>query len=331
MAGLVFDLGGTHLRSAIVDDRGELHNAEKIRILTIADGLKPEEVWTNISARLAGYIKMNVGLTRPGSPIVLSFPGPVDERGRILQAPTLTGKLQAFPDLRAELEATGGRPVHVLNDLSAAALYLSRSTPGRFLAVTVSSGIGSKIFDPAVGVLDDAAYAGEIGHGRADFSPAATICDCGGRGHLGAIASGRAIERHARASASSAPERFERSACALRYAATADTLNNEDHLVPALRAGDPWTVTIVAECTQYLARAVVSAILVAGIGTVIVIGGFALAAGEAYLNILRAAARQCCDYDLLRDRIENCIVLGAVHEEAALLGAATYVERAARR
>ena len=208
MTGLVFDLGGTHLRCAIATDRGALVNSTKERLATVSDGLEPAEVWRDIRARLAAYVAKNIDKTPAGSPIVISFPGPIGKDSVALQAPTLTGSNAEVPDLRAELKELSDRPVHLLNDLSASAWHLSTYIPGRFLVVTVSSGIGSKIFDPAVGVLDDVAFAGEIGHSVADSSPDAVRCDCGGRGHLGAIASGRGIERRAREIARAAPHRF---------------------------------------------------------------------------------------------------------------------------
>ena len=330
MTGLVFDLGGTHLRCAVVTGDGTLTNTTKARIATVSDGARATDVWDDIRVRLAGYVREHVDRTAPGSPIVISFPGPIDQKGNILQAPTLTGGDVNIPQLRAELEEVSGRPVHLLNDLSAAAWYLSRVTPGRFLVVTVSSGIGSKLFDPAIGVLDDLPFAGEIGHSMADFSPDAVTCDCGGRGHLGAIASGRGIERHARAAAQSTPRRFAESDCVRRYHATAQTLSNEEHLVPAFRDGDPWAVEVVTQCSRYLARCLVGSIIVAGLRSVVIIGGFALAAGDAYLTLLRGAARECCDYQLLREGIDQRLVLGAAEDEACLLGAAVFAAKAAR-
>lgn len=329
MTGLLFDLGGTHLRSAVMTARGGLLNVTKVRLSTVADGLAAPRVWDDIRERLFGYIRDNIAMTVDGSPIVVSFPGPIDPHGNILQAPTLTGDDSDIPDFRADLEHAFGRPAFLINDLSAAAWYLSTTTLGRFLVVTVSSGIGSKLFDPAVGVFDDVAFAGEIGHTVVDSSPHAPRCDCGGRGHLGAIASGRGIERMARARAGSAPDAFELSACVTRHRATATTLTNEAHLVPALRAGDPWATDVVAHCSGFLARTLVSSIVVGGLQRVVVIGGFALAAGDAYLNLLREAARECCDYPLFRDSMAERLVLGAVHEEACLLGAGVYAVRAA--
>ena len=73
---------------------------------------------------------------------------------------------------------------------------------------TVSSGIGSKMFDrkSSQGVIDHLPYAGEIGHIVINDDAHAPVCDCGAKGHLQAIASGRGIERAARREA---PERCD--------------------------------------------------------------------------------------------------------------------------
>jgi predicted NBD/HSP70 family sugar kinase len=327
MMALVFDLGGTHLRSAVMTSRGTLVNTRKVRISSAINGRSPAEIWTDVRSRLFSYVRENLEETSPGSPIIVSVPGPVNERGRLLQAPTLAGDESVIPDFRGELEKEFRRPVYFLNDLSAAAWYISTLIPGRFLVVTVSSGIGSKLFDPAIGVLDEIPFAGEIGHTMADFSPSAAICDCGGRGHLGAIASGRGIERMAREKARLAPHPFSLSECARRYHATRDTLNNEQHIVPAFLGGDPWATDIVSQCSRYLARSLVYSIVSAGLQRVVIIGGFALAAGHHYLDLLRAAARECGDYDLLREGLSERLVLGADNEEACLLGASVYAKR----
>ena len=131
----------------------------------------------------------------------------------------------------------------------------------------------------------------------------------------------------ARNSARAHPENFNRSQCVLRYGATDTTLNNEMHIVPALLAGDPWAADVVRQCTRFLARCLVDSIIVAGLRRVVVIGGFALSAGEAYLAILRSTAEECCDYELLKGRMAEMLSLGTVGEEACLLGAAVYAQR----
>src|ERR1700720_3267201 len=128
MPALVFDLGGTHLRCGVAYG-------------TAIQGVTKHRVETYIAG--AGYA---VG-TR--DPIVLAFPGPIENRRFALSAPTLYGKTNGqLPDLAGDLSRRTGRDVHILNDVSAATWGLSARTDAkRFMAVTVSSGIGSKLFD----------------------------------------------------------------------------------------------------------------------------------------------------------------------------------------
>ena len=113
------------------------------------------------------------------------------------RSPTVTGNDQV-PDLRQMIARATGRACTLLNDVSAASWHFAvRLTAERFGVVTVSSGIGFKIFDRRLGacVNDD---AGEIGHLVIDESAGARRCECGERGHLAAFASGRAVEQAAR-------------------------------------------------------------------------------------------------------------------------------------
>ncbi len=329
MPALVFDLGGTHLRSAVSDDSASLYNVRKRRITSFVSGIAPQCVWSELVTLMAS-IAADLGRDLPpsGCPIVVSFPGPIAQDGAICSAPTLLGSTGVIPHLGEELQQLTGREVYLLNDVSAAAWYLSQSLGSqRFLVVTVSSGIGSKLFDPVSGVLDDTHYSGEIGHTRVDQSPDALLCDCGGRGHLGAIASGRGVERTARRRALADPIGFQRSSCAREFGATAETLCNEEHIVPALRAADPWCLSIVRNCADYLAQVLLNCILSAGLERVILIGGFALAGGEDYLRVVRKAVCDACDYSLLKPSVAARIELGVVDEEASLRGAAVYARR----
>jgi predicted NBD/HSP70 family sugar kinase len=198
---LVFDLGGTHLRCGIAS-AGVVVHVTKQRIQSFLNGLTPEAVSCGIAAQMEAYAASVSQLVTRQDPIVVSFPGPVGKRGAALDAPTLYGNTcNLLPDLAGELRRRTGRDVRILNDVSAATWYLSKKTAAtRFLVVTVSSGIGSKIFDRGhpSGVLDDPPFAGEIGHYVVDPNPDALRCDCGGLGHLGGIASGRGVERMAR-------------------------------------------------------------------------------------------------------------------------------------
>jgi predicted NBD/HSP70 family sugar kinase len=185
-----------------------------------------------------------------------SCPRPVE----ILPADGRVVRLSGAWELARNVTERPGASVSMSSDavrlISAAAWHVSQTVAARrFMVVTVSSGIGSKIFDRCYpnGVLDDVVYAGEIGHLVVDQTPGAPQCDCGGSGHLGAIASGSGIERQARRLAHSDPS-FLQSACALRFGATPGNLNNEEHLVPAARLRDAWALGVVRQCTEPLAQ-----------------------------------------------------------------------------
>jgi C7-cyclitol 7-kinase len=326
-ACVAVDVGGTHVRFGIGDESGGVHFIRKSIVRNYRDGLGPESVADRLTAQVAAYSRDMTDRLPSGSPLVLAFPGPVAGGRYILAAPTLMGAAEEMPDLYGRLAATTDRPVRILNDVSAAAWYYSAVLDAdRILVVTVSSGIGAKLFDRhhALGVLDDRPYAGEIGHQVLDCDADAPRCDCGGRGHLGAMASGRGFERAARRRALVDPEQFAASACVLRFRAEACTLTNEDHLVRAIRDRDRWAMDVVRRGCRPLAQSLLSVVLAVGVERVVVIGGFAQQAGPVFLEILREEMRSGLRNGPLAPDPADLIVLGEPDEEACLRGAAVY-------
>jgi predicted NBD/HSP70 family sugar kinase len=326
-SALLFDLGGTHLRCACLTGKNEIGNITRERIRSFRDGLSPAEIWAEILGKIAAYAIRCDHLVEKTAPLVISFPGPMDEDGRIVNAPTVSGPSSEIPDLGAELSRRTGRVVHLLNDVSAAALYLARHSEwDRLMVVTVSSGIGSKVCSrnsDRFMLFDKGPYAGEIGHLTVDQSDDAPVCDCGGKGHLGAIASGRGIECLARRQAAAESEAFSRSLCHTRFGASAEALSNEEHLVPALRARDLWLLRVLEEGTRPLAIVLNTIVLALGLQGILVIGGFAFGVGEIYLELLRKLILERCDYPALRFS-PDMIRFGSMCEEACLRGAAEY-------
>jgi predicted NBD/HSP70 family sugar kinase len=327
MKALAFDLGGMHLRAAVIDRSGALSCFRKRRILSVENGSSTGEIWGSILESIFAYEAAHAEYLTPETPIVFSFPGPVAERRRILQAPTVIGRSTQVRDVAGELEERTGRAVHLINDVSAAAWYFGRKTnANRFLVVTVSSGIGSKIFDRChpSGVLDDPDYSGEIGHMMVDDRAEALPCDCGGKGHLGAIASGRGIERTARLRAAQEANAFSNSYIVRQLRGTAGTLTNEDHLVPAALAGDTWATNVIRDCTRPLARTILSAVMALGLDRVFVIGGFAQSLGAGYVEILRRLMVDSSGYAVVQDRLIDIVEM-AEHQEVCLLGCGAYL------
>ena len=326
-SALLFDLGGTYLRCACLTGKEEIGNTTRERIRSFRDGLSPVEIWGDIFGKITAYATTCNHLVEKAAPLVISFPGPIYENGRVVNAPTVSGPDNDVPDLGAELSKRTGRVVHILNDVSAAALYLARGSEwDRLMVVTVSSGIGSKVcFRNSGGVVlfDKGPYAGEIGHLTVDQSKGAPVCDCGGKGHLGAIASGRGIECLARRQAAGDSVAFSRSVCHGKFGATPETLSNEEHLVPAIRAGDKWSLGVLQEGTRPFAMALNTIFLSLGLQGVFVIGGFAFSLGEIYLELLRKMILTRCDYSALRFS-SDMVQFGNMCEEACLRGAAEY-------
>jgi C7-cyclitol 7-kinase len=328
MHALAFDLGGTHLRGGLVGPDG-LRAVTSRRIQNGDDVSGQNGIWEQIVTEMILYERRNAAELHPADPIVISFPGPIAGNRHILHAPTVCGTNTDFLDLAARLEQETGRPVHLLNDVSAAAWCLGSGTDvDRFLVVTVSSGIGSKIFDRrhAARVLDEPAYAGEIGHLVVDDGPCAPVCDCGGRGHLGAIASGRGVERTARRRAREDAAGFSRSCVHTCRGGLPDSLTNEHHIVPAVLGGDAWALAVLRDCTRPLARTLLCSTMAMGLERVFIIGGFAQALGAVYLDLLSSLVGEISQYSMMRDRIDSLIAPGYTCGEPCLLGCRAFLE-----
>jgi glucokinase len=171
--------------------------------------------------------------------------------------------------------------VRILNDVTAAGYRYLRSSDDDFCIVTVSSGIGNKVFANGRPLVGRNGLGGELGHLRVDDSEGAPVCECGGRGHLGAVASGRGVLAYAR---KHAPQ----GGCA-------EALTSSD-LVAAFHREEPWATKIVEHGAAPLGWALAAMHLGLGIERFVLVGGFALALGDAYRHLVaRAADARCWD------------------------------------
>ncbi len=197
-----FDIGGTNLRAAAV-----LVSADGTQILDQARRSTPSHLLLPdiaAAARLDDVLRFIVeyardAQTRHGADAVAAaFPGPIDQHGRVIALPTIWGaggQALCPIDLADRLSALlPGMQVRVYNDVSAAGFRFAAKTPD-FALFTLGSGVGLKVFIDGKPQVGPHGQGGELTHMVFDSSPAAPLCDCGGRGHLGALASGRAWQR----------------------------------------------------------------------------------------------------------------------------------------
>nr|VFJ62848.1 MAG: hypothetical protein BECKFM1743C_GA0114222_103282 [Candidatus Kentron sp. FM]VFJ64714.1 MAG: hypothetical protein BECKFM1743A_GA0114220_103631 [Candidatus Kentron sp. FM]VFK15265.1 MAG: hypothetical protein BECKFM1743B_GA0114221_103632 [Candidatus Kentron sp. FM] len=91
MQAILFDLGGTHLRTGLLITDDEIHVLQKEGMEPFPDKKDPSRVWGRIEDRLVQHIQRNAATLSPEAPIVLAFPGPVVADNHILQAPTING------------------------------------------------------------------------------------------------------------------------------------------------------------------------------------------------------------------------------------------------
>jgi len=187
------DLGGTHLRMALVDDAGSIHKQTK-------QETPKSDSAEDIIAALVAAAQQWESYREAVVATSIMVPGAVDaDKAVVLQAPNLPSLVNFA--LKAELEKRLGWPVFLENDANAAAvgeMWLGAARGCRdVVSVTLGTGVGGGV------ILDGKLWrgshgsAGEIGHTTVDpFS--GLKCKCGNTGCLELFASATAIVRMTR-------------------------------------------------------------------------------------------------------------------------------------
>jgi glucokinase len=323
---LVFDVGGTTTRAGLFDlGAARLMRTERAPTPSVSNC--PGETGARLRARLYGLmarLAARLGAETPAR-VVIGFPGPVDANGVALRAPTVWGAERDPEPVAARVRALWpGAGIRVVNDLSAAGYGFLRHAHDDACIVTVSSGIGHKVFLDGRPVVGPAGRGGEIGHLRVDFSADAPPCECGGRGHLGALACGRAVPDQAARLARRDPGGFARSSLAAAVAGRASRVD-APLLARAFRAGDPWATTLVGVLAAPLGQVLAGIHAAVGVERFVIMGGFAQGLGPAYLApVARAAAASAWD---LGQNWGLMLELGERGDDAGLFGAGRLAAR----
>jgi glucokinase len=321
---LVFDVGGTLLRAAVYD--GDTSTLSEVRSVASPSFAKlPGRSWEDLVRELVlamSDLRSSVDPQGRAALAAISFPGPVDFAHRVLAAPPLWGSLGKYPmNLEAQFEREWpGVAVYVMNDMTAAGYRYLRNVRDEFCITTVSTGIGNKVFVAGRPLLGPSGSGGEIGHLRVDAHPDAPTCDCGGRGHLGAIASGRGLAATARALALRDPPAFASSSLSAVAGLDAQSLTAEAIAV-AYNEGDPWAMARVDVAATALGATFAGIHLAIGVERFVLIGGFALGLGPRFAADVRAAIHFHCWQGSVPagSRIE--VSLGETDGRCALVGA----------
>jgi glucokinase len=326
---VVADLGGTTLRVGRV--LGGVLDAASVRRIPTEGldrhrALPPQVLQAQVVEQLAGELEQYLRSPHgAGADAVgVSFAGPLSKDGTVLAGPTLWGGPAAPLPITDILTRRLPVPVVVANDITAAAWRYAAPETAPFCLITVSSGIGHKVFRHGEVLIDDAGHGGEIGHWRIDPRPDAIPCECGGRGHLGGISSGRGVLLAARAAAATDPAGFADSELAGPAGHRPDGITNQS-LARAVRRGDPFATAVLSDCLLPLAQAVNCLFTAIGIRRYLFIGGFAVAVGSPFLRLLGDQLTRLGCFGLDERQIRAMLSLGAADDDHSLLGMARMV------
>ena len=189
----VFDIGGTFSRHALYTS-----SPETMSTLTVAESQIVRGLYDGLD--LSGFINWIGEVATEWYPdvdaISVGFPGPVRADGFVYRAPTLLGS-DFMGGWWPPMLCTSGRsiPYVIMNDVSAAAKgVLGDGTETNSAVINMGSGLGVKVFVKGQERSGPNGRGGELGHWRVTNDDR-FVCDCGGRGHLGAVASGRGAEQ----------------------------------------------------------------------------------------------------------------------------------------
>lgn len=325
MGSIVIDIGGTNLRCGVFE-RGELRQVRRTKVRNYINELDTNPVllygsfMEQLGSALEPYLR-----DYPDYSLAIAFPGPIDASGVVYEAPTLWGgHLKNIP-FRADCITRFGREVILMNDISAAVWRYAESDKDVFCLFTISSGVGNKIFRHGEVLLSEQGCGGELGHHVVEQGELALACDCGGKGHLGAMSSGRGIVQLAKFSALKNRENFIKSHLAALTQVDPDFITSEK-LVQAMQCGDLFSLQVLAHSQRYLIDVMSSLYHAMGLQRFIFIGGFVSALGGIYIDCLRKQLVQQPWFCLTAETMFSICELGVLDDDHSLIGLGRYVE-----
>jgi glucokinase len=260
---LGIDVGGTFARAAVVAADGRLVTVAKRAL----GERKPEAVADCVAHAVAEALEAARGVTIIGCGVgVAAQLNP--STGRVRVAPNLGWRDVPFGEL---LCARLGRPVWLLNDLSAAAYGEFYAGAGRgqrdLLTVFVGSGVGSAIIANGQLVAGIGGVAGELGHIKV-VPEGGRRCGCGELGCLEAYAGGHNLIEQCRELVAQAG-----SPKLLALAGGDPSAITPVHLEEAALAGDPGAVRVYHQMRDFLGVAVANYVTMLNPARLILGGG----------------------------------------------------------
>ncbi|MCX7404725.1 MAG: ROK family protein [Planctomycetia bacterium] len=291
------DLGGTHIKAAIVDDQGRML-AFHTEPTHAARG--PEQAAQRMGQAVHLLTDM-VGIhANDIARVGLGTPGPLDlKAGVILKAGNLPG-WDHFP-IRDRVAAHCGHAITYANDGNAAAYgefwVGSARSFSSLVLLTLGTGVGGGIIIGNVSVEGAHSNGSECGHIIVDSAETARLCPCGKRGHLEAYASATAlILRASETLALGNISGGQSPTGPLAEAIAAGEAMTPILVARAAEAGDNVALLLVLETARWLGIGIVTLMhtidpAAVVLGGAMTFGGEASPIGSAFIERIRTEVR----------------------------------------
>jgi glucokinase len=293
---IALDIGGTGIKSGLVDRTGTLRYAERHATEARRGPDAVIETILHIGESLAGKARANGDAPRAVGVVV---PGVVDEAAGVAAWSANVG-FRGVP-LRDLMAVRLGLPAALGHDVRAGGLAEARLGAGRgsghVLFVAIGTGIAAAHVvagQDRVTAAGAHGAAGELGH--VIVRPGGPACACGAQGCLEAVASAAAVGR--------------------RYADLTGGSASAADVAARAGAGDRAAAQVWRETVHALADGLLTAQALYDVEVMVVGGGLA-EAGESLLAPLRSALRERITFHR-----EPRLVRATLGDEAGCLGAA---------
>ena len=284
MLTLGIDLGGTNVRTLLVDETVERLGAAKLKTPLSGDHLAVVDV---VEASVQEACEQAEVAVADVDAVGIGTPGVVID-GTVGGAANVPGFSERF-SLGDMLHDRLQRPIRVVNDVTAAAVGEHREGAGvgidNLLVVFVGTGVGAGLVLRGAPYEGGSGGAGEFGHRVVEREGA--ICPCGRRGCIEAYAGRRAMEQAA-----------DRARSLGRETVLFEVMERKGRARPtsgvfaqALADGDELTADLLGEGIAALGAGVASAVNLLDVDAVVIGGGLADRLGDWYRIRLESAMR----------------------------------------
>lgn len=281
---LGIDLGGTNVKSGVVDDAGR--SCSSVSVKTHADrgpdaGIATLAEAGHLAVEASGLGWDEIKAVGLGSPGTMDIPA-----GMLLEPPNLPG-WNNLP-IRDRLAKLLKKPTVLQNDANAAAYgeYWAGAGKGvtSLVLFTLGTGVGGGIVEQGRIIEGRHSHGGECGHIVIQMENGRQ-CGCGGYGHLEAYASATAVVKRAVEALEVHDDRT-----ALRELLARGTLSSRTINEAAL-AGDDLASRLMRETAHYLAVGAVCMMHTIN-PDVVLFGGGMSNAGPEFMNLIREGVKR---------------------------------------